>query len=156
PLRILVAIAAPDRGGSGVLDYEQELRNVLAAVRTARQGQVHVRVIRFAHTAAIYAALDAEPAHVLHVPGHGRPGALALEHPDGAARRATAEESADEARPPGKMPAVIALAACATDAAAASGELSFAARLCERGAAAVIATETSVTDVYATRVFARV
>ena len=73
PLRIVVAIAAPDTGGGLLLDYERELRNVLAAVRAARQDGV-----------------------------------------------------------------------------------SFAARLCQRGAAAVIATETSITDTYATRLLARV
>src|SRR5207248_1062312 len=38
PLRIVVAIAAPDEGGGPVLDYERELRDVVAAVRGARQG----------------------------------------------------------------------------------------------------------------------
>ena len=37
PLRIVVAIAAPDLGGGAVLDYQDELRNVLAAVRAARR-----------------------------------------------------------------------------------------------------------------------
>ena len=53
------------------------------------------------------------------------------------------------------MPPVITLSACYTDAAAADGAPSFAAALCARGAAAVIGTETSVTDIYATRLFAR-
>ena len=48
PLRIVVAIAAPDTGGGGVLDYERELRNVLAAVRSARQDAADVRVVPFA------------------------------------------------------------------------------------------------------------
>ena len=39
PLRIVVAIAAPDTGGGGVLDYERELRNVLAAVRAGAAGR---------------------------------------------------------------------------------------------------------------------
>ena len=53
------------------------------------------------------------------------------------------------------MPPVISLAACYTDAAASQDGVSFAARLCARGAAAVIATETSITDTYATRLLAR-
>ena len=54
------------------------------------------------------------------------------------------------------MPPVITLAACYTGAAASEDGASFAAQLCERGAAAVIATETSITDTYATRLLARV
>jgi hypothetical protein len=48
PLRIVVAIAAPDTGGGPLLDYERELRNVLAAVRAARQDAADVRVVPFA------------------------------------------------------------------------------------------------------------
>ncbi|MCA1676483.1 MAG: hypothetical protein LC799_31360, partial [Actinobacteria bacterium] len=44
PLRIVVAIAAPDTGGGAALDYERELRNVLAAVRGARAGDAQVHV----------------------------------------------------------------------------------------------------------------
>ncbi len=54
------------------------------------------------------------------------------------------------------MPSVVTLAAYYTDAAGSQGGVSFAARLCQRGAAAVIATETSITDLYATRLLAQV
>ena len=54
-------------GGGAVLDYERELRNVLAAVRTARADGANVRVVPFATPAAIRAALEAAPAHVLHI-----------------------------------------------------------------------------------------
>ena len=156
PLRILVAIASADHGGGSVLDYERELRNVLAAVRTARQGNADVRVVRFATTAAIRSALEAAPAHVLHISGHGSPGSLVLERDDGAAHTVDADTFVEQAIPPGRMPAIVALAACSTNVADATGAPSFAARLLERGAAAVIASETSVTDEYATRVFARI
>ncbi len=156
PLRIVVAIAAPDTGGGPVLDYERELRNVLAAVRAARQGAADVRVVPFATVGAIRAELDRGPAHVLHLTGHGSPGTLALEDEDGSARPVTADELADLAVPPGQMPPVVVLSACYTDAAGSQGGDSFAGRLCQRGAAAVIATETSITDLYATRLLARV
>ena len=156
PLRIVVAIAAPDTGGGAVLDYEKELRNVLAAVRAARQDAADVRVVPFATVAAIRDELSRGPAHVLHITGHGSPGSLILENDDGAARRVTADEFADHAIPPGQMPPVVTLSACYTDAAGSQGGASFAARLCQRGAAAVIATETSITDSYATRLLARV
>jgi len=156
PLRIIVAIAAPDAGGGAVLDYERELRNVLAAVRAARQDAADVRVVPFATAAAIRAELDRGPAHVLHISGHGSPGRLYLENDDGSAAPVTAGQFLDQAVPPGKMPPVITLSACYTDAAASADGASFAARLCQRGAAAVIATEASITDTYATRLLARV
>ena len=156
PLRIVVTIAAPDTGGGAVLDYERELRNVLAAVRAARQDAADVRVVPFATPAAIREELDRGPAHVLHISGHGSPGILYLENEDGSARPVTTEEFLDEAIPPGRMPPVITLSACYTDAAASEDGTSFAAQLCRHGAAAVIATETSITDTYATRLLARV
>jgi hypothetical protein len=117
PLRIVVAIAAPEAGGGAVLDYERELRNVLAAVRAARQDAADVRVVPFATCAAIRAELDRGPAHVLHITGRGSPGTLALENDDGSARPVTAEEFVEQAVPPGQTPPVITLSACHTDAA---------------------------------------
>ena len=156
PLRIVVAIASPDAGGGPLLDYEQELRNVLDEVRSARQDAADVRVVTFATPAAIRDELDRRPAHVLHVSGHGSPGKLDLENEDGTALPVTAEEFLQKAIPQGKMLPLITLSACYTDVAAAKGAASFAARLCQRGASAVIATETSVTDIYTTRLLARV
>jgi tetratricopeptide (TPR) repeat protein len=155
PLRILVAIASPD-DSSPVLDYERELRNVLTAVGAARDGSARVRVVPFATTAQIRAALEIEAVHVLHVSGHGSPGTLVIEHEDGRERVISADDLVDEAIPAGRMPAVIALAACYTNTADATGAPSFAARLAERGAAVVIASETSVTDIYVTKAFARI
>ena len=156
PLRLVVAISSPQVGGGAVLDYEQELRNVLAAVRGARQGEASVSVVPFATTEAIRAALAGGGVHVLHLSAHGDPGALALEDADGGKRLVDAATFLAEAVPAGAMPPVIALAACYTDVPAGDGVASFASQLAARGAAAVIATETSVTDRYATRLFARV
>ncbi len=155
PLRIVVAIAAPQDSGGGLVDYERHLRSVIAEVRSARQDDADVRVVPFAALSAIREELQRAPAHVLHIYCHGSPGKLELEDQDGAARPVGAEEFLAEAVPPGAMPPVITLSACYTDAAAADGASSFAAALCGHGAAAVIGTETSVTDVYATRLFAR-
>ncbi|WP_156094942.1 tetratricopeptide repeat protein [Nocardia lijiangensis] len=156
PLRILVAIAAPDEGDGMVLDYERELRNVLSAVKGARHGDAEVRIVEFATTTAIRAELEQFPAHVLHLSGHGTPGHLHLETGTGAARPMTAAELLSEAIPAGAMPPVIGLAACYTDVADEAGAPSFAAALLAEGASVVIATETSVTDRYATALFARV
>ncbi|MET8847768.1 tetratricopeptide repeat protein [Amycolatopsis sp. NPDC004625] len=155
PLRILVAISAPETGGGAVLDYERELRNVMAAVRGARAGAADVRVVPFATTEAIRAALDEAPAHVLHVSCHGGPGTLDLEDDQGALRRISAADLVAEAIPPGKMPPVVCLAACYTDVPGEDAP-SLAAGLVEHGASVVIGTETSVTDWYATALFARI
>ena len=87
----MVAIASPE-GGGALLDYERELRNVLAAVRAARQDAADVRVVPFATPAAIREELERGPAHVLHISGHGAPGVLQLENEDGTPRPVTADE----------------------------------------------------------------
>ncbi|MCX4094474.1 tetratricopeptide repeat protein [Nocardia sp. alder85J] len=156
PLRILVAIAAPTESGGPVLDYEHELRNVLKAVKGARYGDAQVRIVEFATTDAIRTELEQASAHVLHLSGHGSPGHLILETDSGAARPVTARQLLEEAIPAGLMPPVISLAACHTDVAAEAGASSFAADLLAHGASVVIATETTVTDRYATALFARV
>jgi tetratricopeptide (TPR) repeat protein len=155
PLRILVSISSPERGGGALLDYERELRNVIAAVRAARQGEAHVRLVPFATTAAIRAELEADPVHVLHLSGHGSPGYMTLEDAKGNSRQVDADTFIDEAIPPGAMPWVFGLSACFTNTKAESDASSFATRLMERGASAVIATETSLTDVFSTRLFSR-
>ncbi|MGI5243969.1 tetratricopeptide repeat protein [Dactylosporangium sp. CA-139066] len=157
PLRIVVAIASPVAGGGPLLDYEHELRAVLAAVRQARRARGRVEVVPFATTAAIRAALNVPGGvHVLHISAHGKPGALILEDEEGRAREVTAEQLLVEAVPAGRMPPVISLAACYTDAAGEADGSSYAARLAAHGACAVIGTQTSVTDRYATLLFARV
>lgn len=181
PLRIVVAISSPT-GGGAVLDYERELRGVLAAVKGARAGQAQVRIVPFATTTAIRTALD-DDVHVLHISAHGAPGVLFLEDDAGGPREVTAQTFLAEAVPPGRMPPVISLAACYTNVAAQTtvapaeaddsggtdhsedpvgtrveqqAAVSFAADLAAHGAAAVIGAETSVTDRYATQVFAQV
>jgi len=153
PLRIVVAIAAPDSGDGPVLDYERELRNVVAAVRGARRGRAQVTVVPFASTTAIRAALAEGGVHILHLAVHGTSGFLDLEDADGEVHRIDADTFIDEAVPAGHMPPVIALSTRHT---AGSDPASFAARLMQRGATAVIGTETSITDRYATWLFARV
>jgi hypothetical protein len=156
PLRIVVAIASPDTGGGALLDYEHELRSVLDAVGAARRSQARVEVVPFATTAAIRAALNvAGGVHVLHISAHGKPGVLILEDELGAAREVGAEDLLAEAVPVGLMPPVIALAACYTDAEGEQQGTSFAAQLAQHGACAVVGTQTSVTDRYATALFSR-
>lgn len=156
PLRIVVAVAAPSESGGAMLDYERELRAVLSAVRVARHDAADIRVVEYATTDSIRSALADAPAHVLHLSGHGVPGQLIIEDDSGSARPIDADSFIAEAIPPGRMPPVISLAACYTDLAEDPQRDSFAAKLMKHGASAVVATETSVTDRYATAFFSRV
>ena len=156
PLRIVVAIAAP-LDGEPKLDYESELRNIVTSVREARAEGTEVRIVTFATTAEIKKALDAGDVHVLHISCHGSAGRLVLEDENGGARLVDARTLIEEAIPPGKMPPVICLSACDTNVTDPSGDLpAVADELVSSGAPAVIGTETSVSDRYATLVFARV
>ena len=156
PLRIVVAIAAP-LNGEPKLDYESELRNIVTSVREAKAGGAEVRIVTFATTAEINKALDAGDVHVLHISCHGSAGRLVLEDENGGARLVDARTLIEEAIPPGKMPPVICLSACDTNVTDPSGDLpAVADELVSSGAPAVIGTETSVSDRYATLVFARV
>ena len=156
PLRIVVAIAAP-LDGESKLDYESELRNIVASVREARAGGAEVRIVTFATTAEINKALGAGNVHVLHISCHGSAGQLILEDENGSARPVTARTLIEEAIPPGKMPPVICLSACDTNVTDRPNNLpAVADELVSSGAPAVIGTETSVSDRYATLVFARV
>ena len=156
PLRIVVAIAAP-LDGEPKLDYESELRNIVASVREAKAGGANVRIVTFATTSEIKKALDAGDVHVLHISCHGSAGQLILEDENGKARPVTARTLIEEAIPPGKMPPVICLSACDTNVTDRPNNLpAVADELVSSGAPAVIGTETSVSDRYATLVFARV
>ena len=137
PLQVVVAIASASGPGAGrVLDYEDELRSVVRAVRSARACDAVVRVVPFATTTALRRELSERPAHILHISGHGAPGHLVLEDEDGSAREIGPDDFVDEAVPPGRMPPVVSLATCYSDVGSALGEPSFAARLIERGARA--------------------
>jgi len=156
PLRIVVAIAAP-LDGEPKLDYESELRNIVASVREAKAGGAEVRIVTFATTAEINKALGAGDVHVLHISCHGSAGHLVLENENGGARLVDARTLVEEAIPPGKMPPVICLSACDTNVTDRPNNLpAVADELVSSGAPAVIGTETSVSDRYATLVFARV
>jgi len=145
-------LALEQMSKSSTVAQELDLANQYRWLSDAHE---RVRVVHFATTTEINTALRQEPVHVLHLSGHGLPGLLELEDENGDARHVSADQFVADAVPAGRMPPVIALAACHTDAAA-SGDPSFAARLIALGANVVIATETAITDVYATRAFTRI
>ena len=88
PLKVLVAVGAPDQGRSANvgLDLERELQGILDAVSlAARDGNAEVRFLEVGHPAEIGRALAHDEYHVLHLSGHGGPGSIELEDEDGAA-----------------------------------------------------------------------
>ena len=153
PLKILVAVGAPDEehSGAAVLDQERELQNILDAVAIAqRHENVAVRILEVGHPELIGAALEADAYHVLHVSCHGMPGALELEDEDGRAVRTTAAELLEPIRRTGRPVPLVLLNSChggvrGTDTA------SFAEALLRAGVPAVLAMQTTVSDPYATR-----
>ncbi|WP_431896744.1 tetratricopeptide repeat protein [Micromonospora haikouensis] len=154
PLRILVAIASPLRGGGPLLDYERELRTVVEAVRQAQRHDVVVEEVRFATVDAIATALRARPPHVLHLHAHGSPGLLHLENDFGDAVAVTPSvflRACGRALPP-----IISLASCQGDVFSEPFGSSFAGALSAGGVSAVLATQGTISDRYAAHFFAEV
>ena len=154
PLKILVAIADPEGSREALIDYERELRNVLSAVRAARQGSADVRVLEFASAEAIRQALEDQPAHVLHLTSAGSRSHVVLEDDRGGARAIGASDFMAEAIPAGRVPTAISLATRYFEPSI-DGTI-FADDLVSHGVSVVIAAEASVSDRYSTAVFARV
>jgi tetratricopeptide (TPR) repeat protein len=150
PLKVLVAVGAPDEGetASVVLDYEQELQNILDAVEPMHRFEnAEVRILEVGHPEEIAKAIEIDSYHVLHISCHGRPGALELENEDGGAVLVSAQELIEplvrERRP---FPLVF-LNSC--HGAVQDGHTaSLAEALLRSGAPAVLAMQTSVSDRY--------
>jgi CHAT domain/TIR domain/AAA ATPase domain len=153
PLKILVAIGAPDEGRSGgaVLDQERELQTILDAVDLARAHEtVQVRFLEIGHPDEIGKAIEEDAYRVLHLSCHGLPGLLELEDQDGKAVRVSAETLLAPIRRTGRPLPLILLNACQTGVAA-GATASLAEALLRAGVSAVLAMQASVSDFYATR-----
>ena len=151
PLKVLVAVGAPDEGPStnAVLDLERELQGILDAVSpAARNGNVEVRFLEIGHPAEIGRALAHDEYHVLHLSGHGGPGTIELEDEDGAAVRATAKTLADEIKRGGRNIPLVFLSSC-HGGTSTSETASLAVDLVREGVPLVLAMQTRVTDGYA-------
>jgi tetratricopeptide (TPR) repeat protein len=155
PLRIVVAISAPIQGLGLTLDYERELRNVIAAVRGARANDATVHLVQFATPAAISRAVQEHRPHILHISAHGAPGIVMLEDDLGNANPVAPQGFAEIVAQNGFAPSVITLSSCHS-AASIEDVPSFDQTLMSAGVSAVIGTQGTVTDSYATRLFARV
>ncbi|MEM8814349.1 MAG: tetratricopeptide repeat protein [Pseudomonadota bacterium] len=153
PLRILVAVGAPDEGQTEnvVLDYERELQTILDVMDHARRyGNAEVKILEVGHPEEIRRALLERSYHVLHVSGHGRAGVIELEDEDGRAVEVTPKALADAIRASNRPFPLIFLAACLSGVGD-SDTTSFAQGLLGQGVPMVLAMQTSVSDWYATR-----
>ncbi|MFM7362614.1 MAG: CHAT domain-containing protein, partial [Cyanobacteriota bacterium] len=151
PLKVLVAVGAPDEGSTAaaVLDHERELQNILDAVEPAqRLENVEVKILEVGHPEAIAAAIEADAYHVLHLSCHGSPGSLELEDEDGQAVPVTAAELVEPLRRLGRPLPLVVLNACHGGVAAGVGA-SLAQALIQAGIPSVVAMQTSVSDRYA-------
>jgi tetratricopeptide (TPR) repeat protein len=152
PLRILVAVGAPDEGKTDnvVLDVEAELQTILDAVDAARlYGNAEVKILEVGHPDQIKAAFLDGSYHVLHLSGHGAAGFMELETEDGEALEVSAKDLAGALRAAQKTLPLVMLATC-QGGVAASDTASFAQGLLEHGIPMVLAMQTSVSDWYAT------
>jgi hypothetical protein len=153
PLRILVAVGAPDEGQTGnvVLDYERELQTILNVIDHARQdGNAEVKILEVGYPDEVRRALLERSYHVLHVSGHGKTGVIELEDEDGRAVEVTPKDLADAIRASGRSLPLIFLASCLSGAGD-SDTTGFAQGLLAQGIPLVLAMQTSVSDWYATR-----
>jgi tetratricopeptide (TPR) repeat protein len=151
PLKVLVAVGAPDAGRTTtvVLDQERELQNILDAVDEARALEsVEVRILEVGSPKEIGRAIERDGYHVLHLSCHGGPGVLELEDEDGGAVQVTADELLQPIQRHGRPLPLVFLNACHGGVRA--GETaSLAEELLAAGVPAVLAMQTSVSDHYA-------
>ncbi|WP_157270718.1 TIR domain-containing protein [Azohydromonas aeria] len=156
PLKLLVAVAAPDEGttGSASLDQERELQGILDAVETLSQdGNAQVRILEVGHPAQIAGAFASDAYHVLHLSCHGGPGVLELEDEEGRALPVAPAELLKPLKPIGRPLPLVLLNACHGGVPEGNGErgaASFALELLRAGVPAVVAMQTAVSDDYAT------
>ncbi|HET8798866.1 MAG TPA: CHAT domain-containing protein, partial [Thermoanaerobaculia bacterium] len=152
PIKVLTAVGAPDEGktGSVLLDYEQELQNILDAMEVAQKREnVEVRILEIGHPDVIASAMARDAYHVLHLSCHGNPGSLELENEDGEAVPVTAQQLVDALRRAGQRLPLVFLNAC--HGGVEKGQTaSFAESLLRAGVPCVLAMQTAVSDFYAT------
>jgi tetratricopeptide (TPR) repeat protein len=154
PLRILVAIGAPDEGKtkSTVLDIEAELQTILDAVDEARRtgGGAEAEILEVGNPEQIRDALLEGTFHVLHLSGHGNAGTIEMETEDGAPVSVTPKNLADAFRAAGQTPPLVVLSSC-HGGVSGNDTASFAQGLLEQGVPTVLAMQSTVSDWYGTR-----
>jgi tetratricopeptide (TPR) repeat protein len=151
PLKLLVAVAAPDetKTDSQPLDVEAEMQAVLDATSpVAEAAAAQVKILEVASVDQIAAAVQADRYHVLHLSAHGSASSVELENEDGEPVQVGVGDLIDALRR-GKAPVpLIVLSSCDGGSGGADG---MAAGLIAHGADRVVARQTTVTDGYATQ-----
>lgn len=154
PLKILVAVGAPDEGKtrSSTLNLERELQQILDAVAGARRGDTNaeVRILEVGSPEQIGEALARDEYQVLHLSCHGGPGLLELEDEDGGALRVSAAQLLAPIRAKGGQLPMVFLNCC-HGAARSQEAASLAEELLRAGVPAVLAMLGAVSDHYATQ-----
>ncbi|MEM1182395.1 MAG: TIR domain-containing protein, partial [Acidobacteriota bacterium] len=154
PLKVLVAVGAPDDGATAnvELDQELELQAILDAVEIAEgEGEraVEVRLLEVGSPEAIGEAFKHDDFHVLHLSCHGKVGSLELENEVGEALSVTAEDLLEPLHRLGKSLPLVVLNTC--HGAVRSADISSVAEaLLQAGVGGVVAMQRSVSDHYAT------
>ncbi|MET7396587.1 CHAT domain-containing protein, partial [Dactylosporangium sp. NPDC005572] len=151
PLKILVAVGAPEHTENVALDVEAEMQAIMSVVDGLRR--VEVTILEVAGPQEIAGALRRDAYHVLHLSAHGSPHGVELEDRDGNAVQVGAEDLVRVLRRGGRPLPLIVLSSCDGAADASTG---LAVTLLRHGAERVIAMQTSVSDRYATGLLTRV
>ncbi|GAA2393850.1 CHAT domain-containing protein [Dactylosporangium salmoneum] len=150
PLKILVAVGAPEHTGMPALDVEAEMQAIVSVVGAVG---AEVTILEVAGPGEIAEALRRDAYHVLHLSAHGSPYGVELEDRDGNAVDVRAEDLVRVLRRGGRPVPLIVLSSCGG---AADADAGLAVTLLRHGADRVIAMQTSVTDKYATALLTRV
>ncbi|WP_433087718.1 CHAT domain-containing protein [Dactylosporangium sp. CA-052675] len=146
PLKILVAVGAPERTANPPLDVEAEMQAIVSVVGGV--GRAEITILEVAGVAEIAEALRRDAYHVLHLSAHGSPYGVELEDRDGNAVDVRAEDLVRALRRGGRPLPLIVLSSCGG---AADADAGLAVTLLRHGADRVLAMQTSITDWYATR-----
>ncbi|WP_433061574.1 CHAT domain-containing protein [Dactylosporangium sp. CS-033363] len=146
PLKILVAVGAPDRTENPPLDVEAEMQAIVSVVGGV--GRAEITILEVAGVREIAEALRGDAYHVLHLSAHGSPYGVELEDRDGNAVDVRAEDLVRALRRGGRALPLIVLSSCGG---AADADAGLAVTLLRHGADRVLAMQTSITDWYATR-----
>ncbi|MEM6930830.1 MAG: CHAT domain-containing protein, partial [Myxococcota bacterium] len=151
PLRILVAVAAPESD----LDHEAELGVVLKAVDEIRAASVIVDFVDEDQPTlrgiTSWAKLTRRAYHVLHLSAHGRAGELLLEGENGTPAPTRPEALAETLRALPVVPPLVVLSACHSARPDDLERAGFVDALLGVGVRAVLAMAHPVTDRYAIR-----
>ncbi|GAA1376543.1 tetratricopeptide repeat protein [Catellatospora chokoriensis] len=145
PLKILVAVGAPEVTENPALDVEAEMQAIVGVV--GGLGRAEVTILETAGPQEIAEALRHDAYHVLHLSAHGSPYGVELEDRDGNAVDVQAEDLVRALRRGGRALPLIVLSSCGG---ASDADAGLAVTLLRHGAERVIAMQTTVTDVYAT------